>query len=118
MTGRIARRMIYLVWGYVGVLVCIPLFVPGGGGGDVDASPIFPRPLYFDSRAASPTLDPVSYLPTYPRTSVCACAYCNPFPPLSVWVVQCGGDGYTGPTCCRPGYECEPVADCFSEVRT
>ena len=31
MTGRIARRMIYLVWGYVGVLVCIPLFVPGGG---------------------------------------------------------------------------------------
>ncbi|CAM9637072.1 unnamed protein product, partial [Laminaria digitata] len=30
---------------------------------------------------------------------------------------QCGGDDYAGPTCCRPGYECEAVADCFSECR-
>lgn len=30
---------------------------------------------------------------------------------------QCDGDDYDGPTCCRPGYECSAIADCYSEVR-
>lgn len=30
---------------------------------------------------------------------------------------QCGGDDYDGSTCCRVGYECQDVADCYSEVR-
>ncbi|CAM9449279.1 unnamed protein product, partial [Ascophyllum nodosum] len=28
---------------------------------------------------------------------------------------QCGGTAYEGSTCCRPGYECTAIADCFSE---
>ncbi|CAN0393687.1 unnamed protein product, partial [Ascophyllum nodosum] len=30
---------------------------------------------------------------------------------------QCGGTDYEGSTCCRSGYECTAVADCFSECR-
>lgn len=30
---------------------------------------------------------------------------------------QCGGVGYDGPKCCRQGYECVSIADCFAEVR-
>ncbi|CAM9196488.1 unnamed protein product [Ectocarpus fasciculatus] len=30
---------------------------------------------------------------------------------------QCGGEGYDGSTCCRAGYECEEMADCYSECR-
>ncbi|CAM9493185.1 unnamed protein product [Ectocarpus fasciculatus] len=30
---------------------------------------------------------------------------------------QCGGAGYEGSTCCRTGYECEEMADCYSECR-
>ncbi|CAN0595932.1 unnamed protein product [Ectocarpus sp. 12 AP-2014] len=28
---------------------------------------------------------------------------------------QCGGEGYDGSTCCRAGYECEEMAECYSE---
>eukprot|EP00904_Undaria_pinnatifida_P011980 jgi/Undpi1/7912/HiC_scaffold_24.g10384.m1 len=30
---------------------------------------------------------------------------------------QCDGEDYDGPTCCRPGYECTAVVDCYSECR-
>ncbi|CAN0512854.1 unnamed protein product, partial [Laminaria digitata] len=30
---------------------------------------------------------------------------------------QCDGDDYDGSTCCRPGYECAAIADCYSECR-
>ncbi|CBN75518.1 EsV-1-166 [Ectocarpus siliculosus] len=30
---------------------------------------------------------------------------------------QCGGAGYDGSTCCTAGYECEEMADCYSECR-
>ncbi|CAB1104009.1 unnamed protein product [Ectocarpus sp. CCAP 1310/34] len=30
---------------------------------------------------------------------------------------QCGGEGYDGSTCCRAGYECEEMAECYSECR-
>ena len=30
---------------------------------------------------------------------------------------QCGGGDYDGSTCCRPGYECTVLADCYSAVR-
>lgn len=30
---------------------------------------------------------------------------------------QCGGTDYEGSTCCRMGYECEEVTDCYAEVR-
>ncbi|CAM9767269.1 unnamed protein product, partial [Ectocarpus sp. 8 AP-2014] len=30
---------------------------------------------------------------------------------------QCGGAGYDGSTCCRAGYDCEEMADCYSECR-
>ncbi|CAN0177329.1 unnamed protein product [Pylaiella littoralis] len=30
---------------------------------------------------------------------------------------QCGGCDYKGSTCCRPGYDCEEVAECYSECR-
>ncbi|CAN0466230.1 unnamed protein product, partial [Ectocarpus sp. 12 AP-2014] len=29
---------------------------------------------------------------------------------------QCGGPGYEGSTCCRTGYDCEEMADCYFEV--
>ncbi|CAN0050289.1 unnamed protein product, partial [Ectocarpus sp. 8 AP-2014] len=29
---------------------------------------------------------------------------------------QCGGPGYEGSTCCRTGYDCEQMADCYFEV--
>ncbi|CAM9914105.1 unnamed protein product [Pylaiella littoralis] len=29
---------------------------------------------------------------------------------------RCGGGDYKGSTCCRPGYDCEEVAECYSEV--
>ncbi|CAN0544598.1 unnamed protein product, partial [Ectocarpus sp. 8 AP-2014] len=29
---------------------------------------------------------------------------------------QCGGAGYEGSTCCRTGYDCVEMADCYSEV--
>ncbi|CAN0002909.1 unnamed protein product, partial [Hapterophycus canaliculatus] len=31
---------------------------------------------------------------------------------------QCGGgDDFDGSTCCRAGYECQKMADCYSECR-
>ncbi|CBN77502.1 EsV-1-166 [Ectocarpus siliculosus] len=30
---------------------------------------------------------------------------------------QCGGPGYEGSTCCRTGYDCEQMADCYFECR-
>ncbi|CAM9261565.1 unnamed protein product [Ectocarpus sp. 8 AP-2014] len=30
---------------------------------------------------------------------------------------QCGGAGYEGSTCCRTGYDCEQMADCYFECR-
>eukprot|EP00752_Nemacystus_decipiens_P016303 g14579.t1 len=30
---------------------------------------------------------------------------------------QCGGTDYTGPTCCVQGYQCQEMAECYSECR-
>ncbi|CAM9914038.1 unnamed protein product [Pylaiella littoralis] len=30
---------------------------------------------------------------------------------------RCGGGDYKGSTCCRPGYDCEELAECYSECR-
>lgn len=37
--------------------------------------------------------------------------------PVGAWD-QCGGEGYDGSTCCIDGYQCEEMAECYSEVHS
>eukprot|EP00904_Undaria_pinnatifida_P013285 jgi/Undpi1/9087/HiC_scaffold_26.g11547.m1 len=54
--------------------------------------------------------------PRYPRgTSVCCVRLRFLF--LSNLGVQCGGDDYTGSTCCVEDYVCEALTDCYSQCR-
>lgn len=71
------------------------------------------------ARASPPLSSPFVSFPSSARTHrLIISRLVYPFFSLSGCIVQCGGDGYTGPTCCSQGFECEKVADCFSEVRS
>lgn len=76
----------------------------------------------------SPTVAPVESVdePTEQLVSTLAPAT---FAPLASFIpepdcsdpitgfAQCGGTDYDGPRCCRQGFECVAIANCYSEVR-
>ncbi|CAN0370430.1 unnamed protein product [Ascophyllum nodosum] len=57
------------------------------------------------------TLPPATFAPSVAATELPPDECEDPVAAYS----QCGGTDYEGSTCCRPGYECTAIADCFSE---
>ena len=71
-----------------------------------------------EAEPATPMDEPYSpqatFAPTVPPPVAPTTAECED--PVGAYN-QCGGTDYEGSTCCRIGYECEAVTDCYSEVR-
>ncbi|CAN0403918.1 unnamed protein product [Ascophyllum nodosum] len=59
------------------------------------------------------TLTPATFAPSVAATELPLDECEDPVAAYS----QCGGTDHEGSTCCRPGYECTAIADCFSECR-
>ncbi|CAN0305501.1 unnamed protein product [Ascophyllum nodosum] len=57
------------------------------------------------------TLPPATFAPSVAATELPPDECEDPAAAYS----QCGGTDYERSTCCRPGYECTAIADCFSE---